>query len=96
MNPDILAIVDALTAKGVFDAARLLDPASIVTVALSLASMPTPNEYALWLGCYAARYEVSTAALAVDVLIVLSHAADFVDAQIASAAKSEVRRLASV
>lgn len=95
MNADIRTITSILASKGVFDLACLLNPEAIVTVAFNLASMSDPNEYALWLGLYAARYQVSTAALTVDVLIVLSHSADFVDARIARAAKSELRQLAA-
>lgn len=92
----ITEVTSALEAKGAFDHANLIDPASITTVALSLASMPNANEYALWLSFYAARYQVSTAALAVDVLIVLSHAAEYVGAAIAKAAGSQVKQLAAV
>jgi hypothetical protein len=96
LNADIRTITDALQAKGVFDLATLIDPESIVNVALSLASMPNANEYALWLGFYAARYEVSTDALATDALIVLAHAGEYVNAAIAKAAQSQVKQLAMV
>lgn len=96
LNADIRTITDALEAKGVFSLAYLLDPEAIVNVAMALATTPNPNDYTLWLGLYAARYEVATHDLAVDVLIVLSHAADYVGAGIAKAAHSEVRQLAVV
>jgi hypothetical protein len=96
LNADIRTITDALQAKGVFDLATLIDPEAIVNVALSLASMPNANEYALWLGFYAARFEVSTDALATDALIVLAHASEYVNTAIAKAAQSQIKQLAMV
>jgi hypothetical protein len=96
LNADIRTIASILESQGVFDQASLLDPEAIVNVALSLAGMPNPNEYKLWLALYASRYQVSTADLATDVLIVLSHAADFVGSVISKASASQVKQLVTV
>lgn len=71
-------------------------PEAIVNVALSLARMPNPSDYKLWLALYANRYQVSTTDLAVDVLIVLSYAADFVGSVISKASASQVKQLVAV
>ena len=93
MNPDIRTITRILEAEGVFDQAKLLDPEAIVNVALSLAATQDPNTFKEWLGFYAMRYGVTISDLAIDALIVLSYSAEFVGAQIASAAEAQARQL---
>jgi len=93
MNTDIRTITRILDAEGVFEHATLLDPEAIVNIALSLAGTQNPNDLMLWLRFYAARYGVTTSDLAIDALIVLSHSAEFVGAQIANAAEAQARQL---
>ena len=89
----ITEVTTALEAKGVFDRANLIDPASITTVALSLANTATPNEYMLMLSLWAIHHQVSTTALAVDVLMVLAHAGEFVGKAIAISATAQLRAM---
>jgi hypothetical protein len=93
---DTHEITNALEAKGVFNLARLLDPEAITAVAMKLATSPGPNEYSMWLDFYAMRYSVATYALAEDVLIVLSHSAEYVGDFIAKNARSAVCQLVAV
>jgi len=90
---EINEIVDALESTDVYDTANLIDRVSITKVALSLAETATPNEYLEMLSLWAIHHQVSTTDLAVDVLVVLAHAGEFVGTIIATSAASQLRAM---
>lgn len=90
---DIPAVVDSLSARGVFETATLLDPFTLTWVTLNLAATSDPNEYFAWLKLYAAMHGVSTTDLARNCLVVLANSGEHVHEEIAERAKRESRQL---
>jgi hypothetical protein len=72
LTPDIPVIIDALESTGVYKTVTLLDPVRITEIAVRLAMTYGPNEYRMWLSCYAAANQVESSELAVGVIAILA------------------------
>jgi hypothetical protein len=93
MTPDNAEITDVLEAAGAFKTATLLDPATLVSVAVNLASAETPDDYRIWLWYYAGAHQVDHLDLAEDILTVLSHCGQWWPL-LAKRCKNELRQMA--